>query len=369
MQKGIVLVLISITCFSCGGQQLRTEAINKLTQPEAGILPNQIDSIYTKLKFVHNGTQVAIAVMDSGQVMFYGVKKERDTLRSLENKSNFFEIGSISKVITSTILAGYLADGKLNQQDMVRQHLKISFRNNLDFSFEELANHTSGLPRLPSNMRMKALLNPSNPYKNYDVEMLNDYLTKDLSLESKPGTKLSYSNLGVGLLAHTLQQYTGLEYEVLAKNVFKKYGLAQSTTLKTNIADKLVEGLDRAGEVTPNWEMNALIGAGGIYSSVEELSKFAMAHFDSTDKALQITRTQTFKETENTGIGLGWFIVKRKNGDVWYWHNGATGGYTSCMVIDPVKKNGVIILSNISAYHVPDGITDNLCFALMRTLN
>lgn len=367
--RSIVILIGLIICFSCGGRQLSTEAINKLTQSETGILPNQLDSIYNKLRFVHNGTQLAIGIIDNGVVRFCGVRREHDTLMTLENKNNFFEIGSISKVITSTILAGYVADGKLNQKDKINPHFKKPFHNNLEFTFEELANHTSGLPRLPDNMRMAAVMSPANPYKSYDVEKLTDYLTNELNLESTQGSKLSYSNLGVGLLAYTLQQYSGLEYEALARNIFNKYDMKQSTTLKANIANNLVEGRNGSGEVTPNWEMKALIGAGGIYSSVEELSKFALAHFDSTDRALEITRIQTFAETENTGVGLGWFIIKRKSGDVWYWHNGATGGYTSCMVIDPVTKNGVIILSNISAYYVPAGITDKLCFALMKTLN
>jgi CubicO group peptidase (beta-lactamase class C family) len=264
-------------------------------------------------------------------------------------------------------LAEYIATGKLNQQSTINQYVKYPFRNNLDFKFEELANHTSGLPRLPTNMKLVALLSPLNPYKNYDEEKLKEYLTQEVSLESQPGTRLSYSNLGVGLLAYTLQKYSGKNYEELAQEVFKKYGLKSSTTIRSKIQSNLIAGRNQVGGPALNWDMNALVGAGGIYSSVEELAQFALAQFDSTHTALKITRTQTFSESETRGVGLGWFILKRETG-FWYWHNGGTGGYTASIIVDPVKRNAVIILSNISAYYSPQGLADKLSFALMKTL-
>lgn len=362
----LVLIVTGLTCLSCGGQQLKTEAVNKLTTTET-FTAAQTDSLYRIIKFVPNNTHVAVAKIENGIVSYYGMVKERDTLTFDKNQSSFFEIGSITKVFTSTILAEYIAAGELNQQNTINQYVKFPFHNNLDFKFEELANHTSGLPRLPSNMKMVALLSPLNPYKNYEEEKLKEYLTQDVSLDTEPGTKLSYSNLGVGLLAYTLQKYSGKNYEELVQRVFRKYRLKNSTTIKGKIEDNLIEGRNQAGGPALNWDMNALVGAGGIYSSVEELTQFALAQFDSTNTALKITRTQTFSESETRGVGLGWFIIKRKSG-TWYWHNGGTGGYSSSMIVDPARGNAVIILSNISAYYNPQGLADKLSFALMKTL-
>jgi len=60
---------------------------------------------------------------------------------------------------------------------------------------------------------------------------------------------------------------------------------------------------------------------------VTDLSKFAIAHFDSTNKELALTRIKTYKETDTRDVGLGWLIINRKSGDQWYWHKGGTGGY------------------------------------------
>jgi hypothetical protein len=67
-------------------------------------------------------------------------------------------------------------------------------------------------------------------------------------------------------------------------------------------------------------------------------------------------------------IGLGWHILKSQAKNPWYWHNGAAGGYSSSIAIDVIAKNGIIILSNVSAFNPNMGNIDKLCFELMKTL-
>ena len=66
--------------------------------------------------------------------------------------------------------------------------------------------------------------------------------------------------------------------------------------------------------------------------------------------------------------GLGWHIIKSKSGTILNWHNGGTGGYSSSMAIDTKSKNGIIILSNVSAFNQNMGNIDKLCFELIETL-
>ena len=44
----------------------------------------------------------------------------------------------------------------------------------------------------------------------------------------------------------------------------------------------------------PNWDLSVLMGAGGILSTVEDLSKFAIAQFDNSNKELELARTRFF---------------------------------------------------------------------------
>jgi CubicO group peptidase (beta-lactamase class C family) len=362
-----IQIIVLITFLGCGTGPKDKEPINYLLTDN--LLSGQIDSIYNQVKNFPNNTQLAIAFIQNGKISYYGIERKNDTLVTIENERKVFEIGSISKVLTTTLLADFVVKKEINLDSLINPHFDFAFNNNEVFTFKELANHTSGLPRLPSNIRFAVIFNSKNPYKKYDERKLDKYLKDDLTLDYKKGSKSEYSNLGMGLLSYTLRKYSGKSYETLInEKIFDKYKMMSSTTEKSKIANKLVGGLDDEGRLTPNWDPGALIGAGGVYSSVEDLTKFALGQFDSTNVELTLTRNKTFKENDFRDVGLGWFIINRKNGDKWYWHNGGTGGYTSSMALDVDHKNGVIILSNISAYHKSSGNIDNLCFSLLKSL-
>lgn len=320
--------------------------------------------IYAHSKDFPNRTQLSIAVISKGKVDYYGVIIENDTLRPADNQDKIFEIGSITKVFTSSVLASLVVDNKLKISDFVNTYYPITFNNGIKISFLDLANHTSGLPRLPENLDLS---NEENPYKSYGENELNEYLTKFLKLENNAGKKYSYSNLGAGLLGHTLglsqkQTFNGL----LQERIFKKYTMNNSYTSLEGIENKIVKGLDENGQEVSNWEFEVLFGGGGILSTTEDLAKFAQAQFDKKNKALELTRKPTFDINKEMKIGLGWHILKSENDFNLIWHNGGTGGYSSSMVLDVEKKNGIIILSNVSAFNPKMENIDDLCFKLMK---
>lgn len=367
MKKILLALVITLSLIGCGRPPLDKPAKNYLKSHS--LLTGQMDTIYKFMNAIPNNTQIAIAIIKNGETFYFGVKRINDTLFSIQNNASAFEIGSLTKVFTATILANFVIQGKLKLDDKINPIFDFPFNNNLEFTFRELANHTSGLPRLPANIRFAAIFSQSDPYKNYNEQKLEDYLKNNISLDYPKGSKSEYSNLGMGLVSYSMRKYSGHSFEKLAKEmIFDKYNMLHSSTDKTKIADILVEGLNDRGKPTPNWTPGALVGAGGIYSTVEDLSKFAIAQFDSTKIELTLTRIKTFKETETRDVGLGWFIINRKNGDHWYWHNGGTGGYSSSMVLDVKNRNGIIVLTNLSSYHSLFENIDKLSFALMKTL-
>lgn len=319
--------------------------------------------IFSKSKDLPNNTQLSIALIQNGKTNYYGIIKVNDTIKPNENQSKIFEIGSITKVFTSTVLTSLVADKKLKITDEINSYYSFPFKNNIKIKFESLANHTSGLPRLPENLDLS---NETNPYKNFGEREIEDYLKNLLKLENEPSKISSYSNLGAGLLGYTLglSQKTSFQ-KLLQKRVFDKYKMTNSFTSSQNLNNKLVKGLDGNGEVVTNWDFDVLFGGGGILSSTEDLVKFAYAQFNPKNKELTLTRKSTFNIDESMKIGFGWHILKTDKGFNWVWHNGGTGGYSSSMVIDAEKKNGVIILSNVS--NINDNI-DDLCFKLMKQI-
>jgi len=328
----------------------------------------QSQNIFAETKDFPNNTQLAIAIIHNGTTKFYGIKRVNDTILTIDNHDNVFEIGSISKVFTATLLADMVVNNQLGLDDNINDYLEWPLKGGVKITFKQLSNHTSGLPRLPTNLLLDSV-DLENPYKDYDDLKLKQYLTQDLQLNQNPGEKSEYSNLGVGLLGYVLSEIDSTLYEnLLQTKILAKYSMTGTTSNRRLISNQLVKGLDAQGNETPNWDLNVLVGAGGILSSVTDLSRFALAQFNDSDQVLALTRKPTFNlQANKADIGLGWFIQKKIEED-WIIHSGGTGGYRSNMVLDIANKNGVIILSNISAAHKNSMNIDNLGTRLMGTL-
>ena len=340
--------------------------INDLSIKANIITKKQSELIFENSKTFPNQTQVSIAFINNGKVSYFGTKKNNDTISTIDNHKSVFEIGSVSKVFTSTLLANFVMDRKIKLNNNVNDYLKTPFHNNIKIPFINLANHTSGLPRLPSNLDL-AKVNIENPYKEYKGKELEDYLTKHLELSNKG--KYQYSNLGAGLIGYTLSEIGNTTYENLLQNkIFSKYEMQNSTADINKVKGNLVKGINNEGKEIPNWEFSVLAGAGGILSTVKDLSKFMIAQFNPSNKELALARQKTFEINDKMDIGLGWHLLKSQSENIWYWHNGGTGGYSSSMVFDEKTKSGIIILSNVSAFNPNMVNIDKLCFGLMKTL-
>lgn len=331
-----------------------TNAVNALAN-----YPKEISEIiFSKTKDLPNQAQLSIAVVENGKTNYYGIIKQNDTIKPIENQSKVFEIGSITKVFTSTVLASLVEKGQIKLTDEINSYYSFPFKSDIKLNFKELSNHTSGLPRLPENLDP---IDQNNPYKDYGKKEMEVYLKNLLKLDAK---KYNYSNLGAGLLGYTLglSQKTSFN-NLLQKNVFDTYKMKNSFVSSQNLNNKLVKGLNEDGELTSNWDFDVLFGGGGILSTAEDLSKFATEHFNAKNKELALTRKSTFNVNENMKIGLGWHILKSEKGKDLIWHNGGTGGYSSSMAVNVDEKTAVIILSNVS--NTNENI-DGLCFDLIN---
>jgi CubicO group peptidase (beta-lactamase class C family) len=307
---------------------------------------NIAERIFSTAKDLPNSSQLAIAVIQNGKTEYYGVIREDSTIKPIKNQDKVFEIGSITKVFTSTVLASLVVNEEIQLTDEINSYYPFDFKGAIKITFESLANHTSGLPRLPENLDLS---NTTNPYKSYGKNEIETYLKDLLQLENKPATAYSYSNVGAGLLGYTLgvSQKTTFQ-ELLQANVFEKYNMSNSHTSSKNLGNQLVKGMDKSGNIVANWDFDVLFGGGGIVSTAEDLVTFANAHFDPKNLELALTRKPTFEVNENMTMGLGWHILRSKKNNDLYFHNGGTGGYSSFMTINVKNKSAVIILSNVS---------------------
>lgn len=343
-------------------------AVNALETGPDGVHPQQAAVIHEYVKIFPNRIQLSVALIDNGNLRFFGVKRENDSLFLIENRNKMFEIGSISKVMTVSLMTGLVLEGKLALDDPIGKHMGLELKDGTDITLAHLANHTSGLPGLPPNLILTSP-EPLNPYKNYDIEKLETYWTDLAELQREPGESYEYSNLGSGTLGYILTKATGRSYEeLLQERIFKPYGMAVSTTLRSQVVDDLVMGLNPSGAETPNWDLNALMAAGGVLSSAVDMAAFALAQLDGENEEFTMTHDKTFTINERMSIALGWHIIKRDSGREFLWHNGGTGGYISSITLDPEHGTAAVILSNMSAFHPQKLNMDLLCFALLESL-
>lgn len=365
-KKRYFILIIFLYAFSgCTDEKV---AFNGQKDYAPNITEVQSQNIFAETKDFPNNTQLAIAIIHNGTTKFYGIKRVNDTILTIDNHDNVFEIGSISKVFTATLLADMVVNNQLGLDDNINDYLEWPLKGGVKITFKQLSNHTSGLPRLPTNLLLDSV-DLENPYKDYDDLKLKQYLTQDLQLNQNPGEKSEYSNLGVGLLGYVLSEIDSTSYEnLLQTKILTKYNMTGTTSNRRLISNQLVKGLDAQGNEAPNWDLNVLVGAGGIVSSVTDLSRFALAQFNDSDQILALTRKPTFNfQANKADMGLGWAIIRNQHGTR-FMHSGGTGGYRSNIVLDIANKNGVIILSNLSAFHKNNMNIDNLGERLMGTL-
>lgn len=337
------------------------------------LTPQQTDSIKKFLQGFPVNIQLSIAIVRDGKAVYAGVVKEKDTFQIIENRDTIFEIGSLTKVFTSLLLSDFVNKGIVSTSDPVKNFfdfpLKQSNLGGKEMTLENLANHTSGLPRIDISM-MLGNTNLNNPYMAYDEKKLNDYLQNRMKLDTVPGTKFAYSNLGGGLLGFILCRKVNKTYEqLLQENIFGPLGMKSSTTDLSLVKDRLINGRTPDGSVAENWTFrDAIAGAGAIKSCATDMVSFIEANFEA-DKVFELPRVKTFSINKKMDVGLGWMIKNEENKDTICWHNGGTGGYRSCLAMNVSKKKGVVILSNVSSFHILNGDIDKLCFALLNSLD
>jgi CubicO group peptidase (beta-lactamase class C family) len=265
-----------------------------------------------------------------------------------------FEIGSVTKVFTSALLAEMAQRGDVRLDEPVAKLLppdvKVPLRGR-PITLADLATHTSGLPRLPSNMAPK---NASNPYADYTVQQMYAFLS-GYALARDVGVQYEYSNLGAGLLGHALALRAAASYEdALVRRVLTPLGMTDTRiTLIPAMRGRLAAGHNQAGYAVPNWDLPALAGAGALRSTVNDMLTFLQANMKPPATAVGRALAETHTPRHPLGaapgrIGLGWHIRPSSRGDI-VWHNGGTGGYHSFIGFDPARGIGVVVLHNSAA--------------------
>lgn len=291
-----------------------------------------------------------VAVVDGDRSAVYSFGKVANG--NAPNADTLFQIGSVTKTFTATLLAEAIDAGHVTPGMPVANLLrgyKIPARDRKVINLGELAMQDSGLPRLPSNL---APTDPADPYADYDATKLKAFLA-GYKLPRDPGAKYEYSNLGFGLLGFALAQHAHMPYAELVKtHVLKPLGMTSSSaTFALPLAPRWATGHDANGGPAQPWHLGVLAGAGAINSTGADMLRYLKANMGRGHAALQramhVAQRARRQIGANERIGFAWMTRHTKDGDV-VWHNGMMGGYASFMGFTGDGKQGVVILTNIA---------------------
>ena len=120
--KKYLTALVGLLLSSCSNPQT-TIAENGIEVSNNGINKKQSKLIFDNTKSFPNNTQLSLALIKNGEIEFIGIEKTNDTIKLIENYKNVFEIGSMTKVFTATLLSNLVNDQKLKLDDNIQDYL------------------------------------------------------------------------------------------------------------------------------------------------------------------------------------------------------------------------------------------------------
>ncbi len=313
------------------------------------------------------GFIIGIVDQDSTYFVEFGsdVKGRKTTL----NTEDVFEVGSITKVYTSSLVSILVAEGQLDYDDKINSFLPAEFQNPRmdDVTILNLIQHTSGLPVRPYFFGMKEK-DPQNPYGYYKKdELLSFYV----DFVPKTIGSFNYAHTNYGLLEIVLEAATQMSFEKLMDiYIFDPLKMESSFVFfKERKKDILTLGYDRAGRETSPWTFASFGASEGLKTNASDLVDFMKLNIGLIDHPYTSIFANNHKKevetdfNESIRTGRGWQIIDQRRGYDIITHTGKTNGHNAFMAFVKETGTGVIILSNSNIG------TRDLGFLVLRMIN
>jgi CubicO group peptidase (beta-lactamase class C family) len=312
---------------------------------------------------------VVIALVNGDDVTIKGFGLADKATGKVADAGTVFEIGSITKTFTGTLLAGEVLSDKMRLDDPVQNYLPQGVTmpqvGDRPMTLLDIATHRSGLPRLPADF---ASPDPADPYAGLDEAWLWMEIG-NLKLTRPPGAQFEYSNFGFGLLGDLIARREGQSYPALVRNrIFEPLGMTHSSVgMGSDLRPWLAQGYDGSGNPVAHWSFSnsAVHGLGAIYSSARDMTRFlrtAMAVAGKTAKSSPLADAMALAMLPRaeamagrTRIGLAWMSSATGAN---FMHDGGTYGFSSFIGGD--AKHGVVVLANTLQTQLTTGMALHL---------
>ncbi|MBL8989540.1 MAG: beta-lactamase family protein [Gemmatimonadetes bacterium] len=325
-----------------------------------------LDSLIAKRMAEAHIPGLAAALIDSGRVVWTGTFGYADVgSKTRVTDSTPFQIASVSKTITATILMTLYAAGRFGLEDDVNRYLPFSVRNpshpTAPITFRQLLNHRSSIA---DNM---TFYGPYWSKSNGDVRTpLGSYLENYLSpkgrdyaaanfLKAAPGDTTQYCNTCYALIGFLAERISGQPFAALsAATLFEPLGMRETHWFASDFAPNVPATPHRYAADTgfvgygqngyPDWP------AGTLRTSIRDLARFlamyASGGVADGKRVLAASVVTTMAPSDLHGGFLTWWPLGVSNGEVLYNHGGGDNGVRTTMAVAPGGKRAVVILTN-----------------------
>ena len=272
------------------------------------------------------------------------------------DEQTIFQLGSITKQFTSTVILKLQAEKKLSVSDKLNKYFP-NYPKGDSITIQELLTHTSGIYNYTNDrdFMKDGATKPATREK-----MMALFMNKPLDFS--PGTDWNYSNSGYLLLGYIIEDVTKKTYEQAVRNyIFTPLHMIHSGFDFTDLKSKekatgYFQLNDKETVAAPIVDSSVSFSAGAIYSTTGDLYLW--------HKALEQNRILSKEQQEmaytpvKNNYGYGWGIDSIE-GKRRVAHSGGIFGFTTNISRVPADDICIILLSNASDPTLQD-ITGNI---------
>ena len=301
--------------------------------------------IYDLLKrYRGEGPGAAVAVIRNGTSAYYVSGYASLELRERITSATNFRLASITKQFTAAAILLLIEDGKLTLEDRAGRWLPSLPPATNTMTLRHLLTHTSGL------VDYEDVIPATLMDQLHDDDVLQLLESQDRTYFA-PGTSYRYSNSGYALLALIVGKASGLSFaQFLDARIFRPLGMLNTVAHEDGVSRMMHRAfgyseVDHAWQRTDQSQTSAVLGDGGIYSSLDDLAKWDAALYDERllkSSSLRMAfAPSTRTDDPSIEYGFGWRITGET-----VWHSGETIGFRNVIVRYPQRRLTVIMLTN-----------------------
>ncbi|OWY22696.1 hypothetical protein C7N43_22475 [Sphingobacteriales bacterium UPWRP_1] len=330
-------------------------AVQMHAQPSKALqqLCDKVVQNYVKPNDISYG--IAIGIIDGTYVYQYYYGKISGRLPQPPDSSTLFLLGSVSKVITTSVMAVMDNEKQISVNDTITRYLPDSVAANPYLSsvtLKKLATHTALLPKTPYNLPA-TLIQPEDTYGNYQLtdlyRFLLHYRPTSAVFKKKNSKQFVYSHTGIGLLAHLLENASGKPFDsLIVQKLGAICGGLPNTAARLTLAqqNRLAPGHRFTGTEIPEVSFASMYGSEGLYANLPDMLRFTNAcmRLKIFEPALE-PRFNT--QMPDVKVGWGWYVIMDgKRQPAIYTHSGKTAGYSNYIAFEKERQVAVVVLSN-----------------------